>query len=398
MIGGLIIMTSCDKELAELDQNKVLRKISVQEQELINSTNRLSLDILKAEYSRNQKDNVLFSPVSVGMALGMIYNGVGEVEKAKIQQVMALEVLMEKELNKSYNELLNFFHLTNSQLDIAYANSMWFSHDVDINEDFRTKLMAYYDAEVTELNYKKPSAVEYINSWGNLKTNGSFEHLINITPSKSEDIFLINAFSLNTSWKTEGNIYRSTSTFNVRDGATQEVETLNWDGADIRYNHQGEFAYFEIPFENDVVLLSIIQPEDSRSLSSIMEEISSDELRFLSSSAESLKANISMPEVDFNNSTSLKTTLSGIGLSELFMSNANLSPSFASGNRHLSDIKHLSRIRTKSHQLSYQSTASFSNENLVELNVNDPFIYFVQDKHTNTVLFAGYYVSPSASE
>ena len=373
---SLLAMTACDKELAEIDQNKVFRKISAQEQELIKSTNQLSLDLLKAEYTKNDAKNVFFSPVSVGMALGMIYNGVGEVEKSEIQHVMNLELLVEKDLNKSYNELLNFFHIANEQFNISYANSLWFPLEVKINESFRTK------------------AVEYINSWGSMKTNGNFEQLIKIAPTNTEDIFLINAFGLNTQWKQANDLYRSKSQFYLGNGAIQQVRTINWKGVDIRLSEQDDYSYFEIPFENDLVLLSVIQPQTANALSTVIDDLSLDDLANLRSSAFELKADVSLPEINFNTEGSIKDALSDIGLSNLFLTSTNLSPSFGDGNRRLTDISHLSKIKTNSRALAHHETATLGNQQLMAVNVDRPFLYFVQDKHTNTVLFAGYYSNP----
>ena len=394
----LLGLTACDKELAEIDQNKVLRKISIQEQELINATNQLSLDLLKAEYTLNNEENTFFSPVSVGMALGMIYNGVGELEKAKIQQVMNLNLVMEKELNKSYNELLSFFHVANDQFNISYANSLWFPQDVSIDESYRTKVMAYYDAEITELNFRKPSALEYINSWGSLKTNGSFEQLLKSAPSNPEDIFLINAFGLNANWKQADDIFRSRSEFYLGNGAIQQVSTINWQGADIRFNELNDYSYFEIPFENDLVLLTVIQPEGEGSLNTVFDDLSLDDLDYLRSSAYDMKANVSLPEIDFSTDKSIRPALSSIGLNDLFLSSTNLSPSFGFGNRKLSEINHLSKIETNNKLVGLQRSATFSNQQLMAVTVDHPFVYFVRDKHTNTLLFAGYYSSPAGQK
>ena len=107
VISLMVVFSACDKELSEIDEEKALKHLSVQEQELIQSTNNISLDIIKAAYLQNDEENFMFSPVSMGMALGMIYNGVGEKEKLQIQQFMGFESLVEKEINKSYNEILN---------------------------------------------------------------------------------------------------------------------------------------------------------------------------------------------------------------------------------------------------------------------------------------------------
>lgn len=384
-------MSSCDKELAELDENKVLKKLSVQEQELINATNSLSLDILKTEYAQNNGDNIMFSPISVGMALGMIYNGVGEEEKLQIQNIMGIESLVEKEINKSYNELLSFFQVSNDQVNISYANSLWFSDNINIQEDYRTRVMAYYDAEISEFNFRKSSSLELINSWGSLKTHGNFENLISIVPSK--DIFLVNAFSLNTSWKHNATNFQISRDFYNSKGEKLEVNTNNWNGLHVKINENDAYSMVEIPFENDQILLSVIQPEDFGSLKDLISSFTLIDLQQLSEEALEFKANVSLPKINFSADRAIKKTLSSIGLNSLFLSSTDLSPSFLEQNTQISEINHLAKINLHKNQIDLGSS-SFNDSNLKSIYVNKPFIYFVKDKYTQTVLFAGYYQNP----
>ena len=391
MVSILILMSSCDKELAELDENKVLKKLSVQEQELINATNSLSIDILKTEYAQNNDDNFMFSPISVGMALGMIYNGVGEEEKMQIQNTMGIESLVEKEINKSYNELLSFFQVANDQVNISYANSLWFSDNINIQEDYRTRVMAYYDAEISELNFMKSSSLDLINSWGSLKTHGNFENLISIVPSK--DIFLVNAFSLNTGWKNNVTNFQTPRDFYNSKGEKLEVNTNNWDGLNVRINENEAYLLVEIPFENDQILLSVIQPEEYVSLKDLVASFTLVDLQELSEEALEFKANVSLPKINFSADRSIKKTLSTIGLSKLFLSSTDLSPSFLEQNSQISEINHLAKINLDKNQIDLESS-SFNDSNLKSFFVNKPFVYFVKDKYTQTVLFAGYYQNP----
>lgn len=393
VVSTLIIMSSCDKELAELDENKVLHKLSVQDQELINATNSLSLDILRAEYAQNTHGNTMFSPVSVGMALGMIYNGVGDTEKLKIQRIMGVESLIEKEINKSYNELLSFLKVSNDQLDISCANSLWFSYDVNINEDYRTKVMAYYDAEISELNFGKPSSIELINSWGNVKTNGNFHELIKVTPYDYKGVFLINAFSLNTTWRHNTSHFQTARNFVNDQGENLEVNTNNWAGLSVKLTDNDEYSFIEIPFENAQFLLSVVQPQQTGSLNDFVQTFSFEDLAQMSENSFEHKANVSLPEINFSSDKSIKSTLSNMGLSDLFLSSTDLSPSFNEINTQISDVNHLAKISLGNIHSDF-SEKSFSDSHLMSLHINKPFIYFVKEKHSKAVLFAGYYTNP----
>lgn len=394
LIAILAVFSGCDKELSEIDENKVLRKLSAQEQELINSNNTLSINMLQAEYSKNQYENVLFSPLSVGMSLGMIYNGVGENEKAQIQYLMGLESLAEKEINKSYNELVSFLQVSDNQLNISFANSLWFSNEISIHEDFRTRVMAYYDAEISELNFHKNSSLDFINNWGNLKSHGAFEKLINVTPTNTSDIFLINAFALNTSWKPSYQSFSAKRDFYPNNGEKVKIDMINWDGMNVKLSENGTYSFVEIPLDRDQFFLSVITPQNTETIQNLIESFSTEELLDLTENAYDYKANVSLPDIKFSSERSLKSTLSTMGLNTLFLTTTDLSPSFVEKNKRISEINHLAKINLKANYSEFESKSSFSDLNLELVNVNRPFLYFVRDRHTKTILFAGYFVQP----
>jgi len=279
-------------------------------------------------------------------------------------------------------------------MDISYANSMWFSNDININEDFRTRVMAYYDAEITELNFTKPSSFEYINNWGSMKTNGQFDHLIKFAPPPSSNIFIINALSLNTSWKQPEISFTTVREFYGNNDKKVNINTINWNGLNVKLNENEDYSFLEIPFENDQFMLSLVHTTQNGILNDFMESFTFDELNYLADNSTAYKANISLPEIQFSSDKSIKSTLSNIGLNELFLSTTDLTPSFLDRRSQISEINHLSKITLDKNPVNHQAEASFINPCLKTFLVDKPFVYFVHDKITNTVLFTGYYSNP----
>lgn len=387
----LLIISGCDKELSEVEESKVLKRLSPQELELINATNNLSLNIIQAEFKKNKDENFFFSPISVGMALGMIYNGVGEKEKYQIQQMTGLESLIEKEINKSYNEFITFLQLNYDQSKVFCANSLWFSYGMNINENYRTKIMAYYDAEISEINFGKKTSLNYINNWGSLKTMGRLDQLTSITPPSNFNIYLVNAFGMNTSWEN-GRYFSKPMNFIKSNGTTTEVNSINLDQADVSAIFGNEFDFIEIPLEGQNFLFSIINPADNMTLENMIENFSVDELTREDYIRE-MKANVSMPDITFSSENNLKSTLGMLGLKEIFEPSIDLSPSFISKNQGISEINQVAKFNIKGKPASLENT-SFSNPDLISITLNRPFLYFVRDKQTKSVIFAGYYSNP----
>ncbi len=388
----ILTLTGCEKELVQTEESKTLKKLTAQELELIDATNNLSLNILKTEFEQNSEKNFLFSPISTGMALGMIYNGVGEKEKYQIQQITGLESLAENEINKSYNEFLSFLQVTYNQADVFCANSMWFSYGLDINESYRTRVMAYYDAEVSEINFAKKTSLQSINHWGSLKSGGYLDQLSNLSPSSNYSIYLVNAFGLNTSWGNGRNFTKSDQ-FTGLNGEISEIRTINLDQANVSLKENSNFSFIEIPLEGRNLLLSIIDPSKDGSLDELIDHFTFNELIGQIGETSDLKANISMPEISFISENPLKSTLGKMGLQNIFQSSLDLSSAFISNNQGISEINQVARFKIRGHMAAGEN-AEFSNPELRLISLNRPFLYFVRDAHTRSVIFAGYYANP----
>ena len=388
----LILFAGCEQELAEIDEGKVAKKLSNQELQLINSTNRLSFDILKSEYQQKKSENFFFSPVSTGIALGMLYNTVGENEKSQIQQLTGLESLVEKEINKTYNEFLSFIQLSSDQMNLTYANSIWFSDDVEINEYYRTKVMAYYDAEISEINFKKKSSLQYINSWGELKTSGTVGLLSSSSPLEHYSVYFVNAFGLQTAWAGNRQ-FTDLGYFTDLDGRQKEISLLKLEEVNAKTFDHSEYQFIEFPLKKEQYQMSIVLPDMNKSFDEVLEYFNLEELKWNKDNAKVVVANLEIPELDFHSENNLKSTLQNIGLTKLFSSQSDLSPAFAGDAQSISEINQVAKIKI-SRSASLSLSKDFSNPGLTKISLNKPFLYFISDKHTKSVLFAGFYTSP----
>ncbi len=377
--------------MVELEESKVLKKLSAQDLELIEATNNLSLNIIKARLELNNNENFLFSPVSVGMALGMIHNGVGQNEQSRIQEITGMQSLAQNEINKSYNEFLNFIQLSQRNTELFCANSMWFSYGLDINENYRSKLMAYYDAEISELNFGKKTTLQYVNNWGAFKTKGNLPEIASKLPEGDRQIYLINAFGLKTSWENV-NYFYSENQFTGYTGQSREIKTVNLDQTYIRTFRNGHYDLFEIPLQRNNLVFSIIRPDENVLLDELTSIYSFYELLNQRGEFQDSRVNISIPDMVIEVENQLKTTLAGIGLQNIFTSSLDLSPSFPTSHDGISEIKQVASI-----SISGQSpglVGGFSNPQLTTIYIDRPFLYFVSDRHTQSVIFAGYYSTP----
>jgi serpin B len=170
------------------------------------------------------------------------------------------------------------------------------------------------------------------------------------------------------------------------------VTSINLDQADVAASFNVDFDYIEIPLGGQNFMFSIVQPAVGISLDNLINNYDLHELSAHSSTQE-MQANVSMPEISFARENNLKSTLGHLGLEEIFTPALDLSPSFVSKSQGISEINQVAMFNIEG-QLAANDDLVFSNPNLKSIKVNKPFLYFVKDQHTKSVIFAGYYTNP----
>ena len=146
--------------------------------------------------------NVMISPASVSIALGMAYNGAETTTRDAFEEVLNYEGLTREEVNEITRELIHVL-VTNVQGNLLeIANSLWYNQGFPVKEDFISLNSHYYAAEVQELDFGSADAVNTINDWVSEHTHGKIDEIIDaIDPAVM--MILINAIYFNCVWEIE---------------------------------------------------------------------------------------------------------------------------------------------------------------------------------------------------
>ena len=98
------VLTACG-EFGPLED--LPRELSIAETKLIEADNRFALKLFREVNAQSDPGtNVFISPLSVGMALGMTYNGASGTTQESMQQALELEGMTLQDVNESYESLI----------------------------------------------------------------------------------------------------------------------------------------------------------------------------------------------------------------------------------------------------------------------------------------------------
>ena len=228
--------------------------------------------------SQNENENILISPYSINMALGMTELGAsGDTLKQ-----------MEDTINGglSRGEMQSIMYRlrqeTESDDDIKWntANSLWLKDDGQwvLKDKFLTDVVSFYDPEI----YKAPfdnQTVKDINAWVSKETDKMIPEILDYIDEDAA-LYLINAVAFEAEWqeKYEDNDICENRTFSNADGSTSEVTMLA--SSENRYFTLGKGEGFIKPYKGGRFSFVAILPEEGMSTEEYISDIAASKEDF----------------------------------------------------------------------------------------------------------------------
>lgn len=387
LLFAITVIWACDTSSPEPHKSSELREISPRERLLINQSNQLLFRYLHVLEKEHKGENLFFSPVSIGMALGMANNcAIGDT-KNQILTSSGFQGFTDVEINKSFSELTRFLQNLDQDVTIGLSNTFWHRHNVKVDQSFKDLIMAYYDANAEAINFNSGQTPKYINRIVDANTKGYVPEAIQqIQPSQQSFMYNAAGFSAAFEEKFEGVIPS-------QDFYTGKEKIL----APYFFKEAGAFRYFE---DDHHLVVDVSLGESFFSFMVVMpKQLSSYHLDFyqfseLASRMDTSLLSISLPVFKINSEIDLNPVFAQTGFPKALDGTAQ----FATGPEYsLLDINRFT------HRAAIDMSESL--ENLVKIesnprlpaniiNINQPFLYFIKEQHTGLILFAGKVFNP----
>ncbi len=354
---------------------------------------RFAFDMLKGGVQTDKNENVLISPLSIKLALAMLYNGADGKTKEQMQSVIELTPeILNKELNYYYKNLPG-----SEKAKLHIANSLWLKDDplLTVQDSFLQTNVNYYNAEV----YKAPFDTftkKQINNWVSKNTDNMIKEIVNeINPNTV--MFLINALCFDAQWQ---DIYKKDSvskkTFYSIDGKKQNVDFMysseysyicdaNSTGFIKKYDG-GKYAFGAILPNENVDIYDYINKVDPYSFLHMLKNPSNETVKTY------------MPKFEFDYSIELNTILKNLGMVNAFDGSADFSKigTYGSNNLFVSRILHKTHITvdekgTKAGAVTSIAMAGSAMNPVKpkEVILDRPFIFAIFDTETCLPTFIG---------
>lgn len=392
---SILSAKSCNHEIDDIVFDYNLKSAKV-----IETNNNFGLELLKTVFTTEEKANIMISPASVSIALGMTYNGAETTTRNAFEEVLNYQGLSREEVNKIMKELIRVL-LTNTKGNLLeIANSIWNNEGFPVKQEFVDLNSNYFGALVSELNFSKASALSTINEWVSDNTHGKIDEIIDhIDPSTM--MILINAIYFNCMWEVEFDPEDTYDAPFYRENGTKfaMVDMMKLEST-FKVAYSDNFRAIELPYKNNKFSMFLFLPDEGTTVNELAQELDGETWKgWLQSFRETRDYTIELPRFEFEFDRSLKEDLKAMGLDVAFSNEADFS-GISDIDLLISDVIHKTYIKLNEEGTEAAAVTAITMDLTSAgpgtiLRFDRPFLFSITENSSKSILFMGKVSEPS---
>jgi serine protease inhibitor len=399
VIGGL---SSCERA-KDLPTDPVPILLTEKQKEVVDQTNDFAFNLFKEIVTSNKiSENIMISPFSISSALSMALNGAEGDTYNEMLKALSLDGKTLVEINDAYFKLMSEMVPVDERVVLNIANSVWVEKEFVVKEGFLQALETYYEAETKTFDINDPGSTDIINSWIAGKTNDKIKKMLGSLDPGTR-MLLINAVYFNGKWKEKFNIDKTTDRpFYLNSGTSKNVPTMVNETV-VSTFHKDNATIVDLPYGQGNYTMVIALPDEGVTPAELASSLDAATWQEWESSLENGNGEykIYLPKFRYEYKRSLVSDLQNLGLKLAFTDFADFSNISNTGLK-IYDVLHQTYISTdeegtEAAAATVVSVGVTSAGPSPEILINRPFLYFIREIYTGTIVFMGIVEDPSAS-
>ena len=377
---------------------------------LVEGNDAFALDLYRT-LAEQEKGNLFYSPFSISLALAMCYAGARGETAQQMAEVLHFALAQDR-LHPAFNQL--DLELANrgegaqgkdgQGFRLHIVNATWAQDGYPFTIEYLDTLALNYGAEPHTLDFSKDpdGARKTINDWVSDQTETRIQDLIPpgvINPVTR--LVLTNAIYFNAAWANPFDEQGTADgTFHLPDGSTVTVPMMKQQ-ASFGYAERNGLQIVELPYDGHELSMVILLPAEG-TLQNLETELDVNEINAILSELRYQEVALTMPRFKIESSFGLAKTLQNMGMVDAFSASADLSGIDGTTDLFIQDVVHKAFVDVD--EAGTEAAAATAviialkgmPQQPVTVTVDRPFVFFIRDIQTGTVLFVGRIVDPSA--
>jgi len=345
-------------------------------------------EVAAFELDKNAGSNVCISPLSASLALAMLANTGDDNTTAEVAKMLGFED--PATLNTTVNKLIRYLPSKKSGAGLELANAVWYNNIYVAAQSYVDNMARTFYAETAGADFGDPASLEVINGWCNEKSHGMIPSVISEL-NKNKVFLLINALYFSGKWKEPFDKSATGKRVFVGVGGDSSVDMMHSEGVgDYLENELAEAI--SLPFDGSTRLVALL-PKDGHTASGLARTFTAADFRDLKTDPSvSLLLDLPRFAANSNYDEQLIDILCAMGLSLTTYPDKmgiDMETEIKAIQKNSMKIDEEGAVLSSVTVIEGEVMAPPPSPNVKRLTFNRPFLFFVENTATGTILMAG---------
>ncbi len=338
------------------------------------------------------KKDIVFSPLSLSLALSMAAEGAGGETYDQFSSVLGWGEASREEVGAFYAKMIEGLVTADKQVSFTCSNSLWAAKNLDIKEAYAEQLSKSFAAESFSVDFALSETLDRINEWCASKTDGKIQKMLDGLEEQTR-MMLINALLFKAPWSVEWQVEKDRPFHGSN--ATAGKDFLHLDGS-FYYRRFEDYEMVGVRYGNGLAYeFVVILPNEGKPVSDIMKSVDSETLRHLSPTPVDLF--IPKFSLEYSTGDAFPQCLEELGLKLPFSGVQADFSGISSEKLSISKVIQKARVDVSENGTEFAAvtvigmdgSAGGEEPKKVVFDANRPFAFIIRETDSNAVLLMG---------
>jgi serpin B len=359
-----------------------------------NSVNSFGLDLYRV--LSGKEGNIFFSPFSISTALAMTYLGADGNTALQMKQVLHFE---DEGLHESFSELIASLDKPAEAYKLITANALWVQKNYPLLESFLKDIDRYYRTPVNIVDFVTDldNSIRKVNDWIEEKTAGKIKNMLTRDDVNSlTRLILTNAIYFKGKWKMPFNEKLTKKDFfYVNENTKVEVDMMELTEK-FEYYEDDRVQVLKLPYAGSSLSMVIVLPRVNVKLIELEKDLTKEKIEQWLKNLSETRVQLFLPRFKILERLSMKETLVKMGMTDAFSDKANFSKIDGTLKLKIQNVIHQAFVEVNEEGTeAAAATAVIMGIKMampvmpVIFRADRPFMFFIQEETSNTILFMG---------
>lgn len=372
--------------------NVLPRTLTALEQDAIRASNTFGLTLLRETAGGHGSENVILSPLSASIALGMAYAGADGATADSMRRTLGWGEASRANVLAGYRDLPILLSTLDPRVTFTSANALWVKNGYPVLASYTQEMQQVFSADVRAGDFG-PTTVADMNRWASEKTSGRIPRVVE-TLGPELIAVLMNAIYFQGDWRDRFEVARTRSVpFTTSAGERPSVPTMHRTDT-MAYARARGAQWVELPYGNTAYVMTLVLPDSGTSPQAWLSGLDGSTFTSIAQGLTKRDVDLALPKFRLAVDFQLAEPLAAMGMGIAFEPRAADFSRIGPGELYLSYVKQdvfidVNEAGTEAAAVTQVGVGVTSLPQREVVHFDRPFAFFLRERLSGTILFAG---------